>query len=1405
MVLMTALLLSLSSATFSQEAASRDIEAVQIDSPSGESAYFQSVRPMPAQPDPSWTIRTGVKKGVLDRTLDAEVFAGPDAAVLKSGFFEPWQALLAEFKEPSVLVEPGQIAGLEKHKPYLIVPSGALHNAAGSEFFKAGLAEYVHAGGVIICFTQQNAADYTALPVPAGERIEAKGWQQDGGPLFRASAIQGQHPMLAGTRKTLPDIETSGYLIAFPKGSQVLMSRPDGFPTLILYPYGSGQVIIAAMFSDFSYGYGHLEQDEKNLVHDILTWAKYPAQTVPAWPGGKLSMTLSVRGPDQGEAASARLMVIGPEGDKPVTEEIVPALVKANAIKPIQYQYTVLASTQPGLYHVEYLLLNAAGQPLGIRTECEGTRFSIGQPQAAAPLPRLKQPLSGFPAQFRLQPQVDRSGSTVRLRLAIIPGSPSTIGLKQTYFVRTSGQEKSFTLGPDTTTLSFDIPEQDAGKTISFALYHSSGRSLARGTVPSAGPVANKIAPDKQTYLPGQNVVLTLSNLGNGELILTVPGRVEKQLVTGKATIEFRLPDDLPAGTYPLRWTFTPLEGAKDQGEVFINIAGYRVHIEEAVLSSKTEGTVSSTTARLRILAPRKLTAQVKLFLRSPDNKVTPVAENTITLQEGAQDVPCTFTGKPETAGMGELLYSLSVRLPDGPGLGKKPLTMARGRILFDSGESALIGVAPAKQVYYEPTEPVELSAYVFGKGRAKVELFLDSKRIQKEKLDLTGLSTLTVIVPTLAPGVHAVKAVVAGEKLESVATCSFIYGARLPDLVISIKTSEPTRTIMNVGVGIKNQGKSPSVPGKAALYSGDPEKGGTLLAYIDVPALDPDKLHVAIIDWPLFKQAGARTLTALVDPDNRIVESNKSNNRISAEVKVPEFLLSLTPRQNSFSIGDKIEFALSLANLTTTTHKDLGLSIELLNGLGKSVSVETVPLSEIAAGAEKKIDRAISFGSLPVGAYRLKVQLSRKGPLAETSTVVNILPTLLLSGELTNTQPTASLCVPLNIQYSVKNIGNIPVSTGSLKIEIKAGNTDQPVFARQIPFTTDPSSIRIENVNFPQGAYTITLKASAMNKDQNITRDFTLAAQALTVSAPIVVKKGSATIPRVLVWLGRSGIAVQEALAETIVKQAFDDEGVYYTIVNKASDFISRSMSGSYNTAVLFETDELLDQTDWLQDRVARGQGLVIIGSDDRMRATAETFGFTFDEVPASPGAMLQFTKDSGMGLSGTMPVSGQLLSPRKRSAKTAALFAKNDKPALLIDKAGNGQVMVMPYSFTRSALDTGTTSLYSLLLRAAVRRTLSESKESPAIFSLEFAVSAAAGAVKAQVVETLPAGSRVIWTNAEGTVAKNTIRYDLIADREPQRLLSIYQPPAGTSAPAVAEVFYECGGKLMSQGKVE
>jgi len=1375
------------------------------DSPAGELVIMRGPRPRKLRPLTPWLERTGTRKGVTDHVLDQEVFAAPDAAVLKGGFFEPWPDLLMELQEPSVLVEAGAVAGLEKSKRYLIIPTGALSGSSASEFFKAGLAEFAAGGGVIVCFAQQNGADFTSLPVHSGAKLEAAGWAQDSGPLFRASSVQGRHPLLSSLRKTLPNVETNGYLISYPPEATVLLARPDGFPTLIVYPYGSGWVVLSTLFSDISYELGRLDPVEKGLVRDMLLWAKAPGRIVQASAGEQLNFNLGIPGPEQGEATRIRLMLVGPDYDAPISEQVLPFVVKAGQSGTLSFSPKVPIDAQPGIHHIEYVLLDSAGRSLSARAESDAGFFSVGQPVVLAPLLRQKQPLTPFPAQFRVQASLDRSGDKLKMNFELIQESKTVPLAGQDFYLRAAGQEKFFRLTDNKTSLSLDVSGKDPGNMIAYTLYHSSGRSLVRGVLPVANPAARGVFVENPYALPGQQASFRINGLGSGELTLNAPGLSYTRMVSENGTIPVPLPAGLPTGTYTLQWEHRTVEGELKRGELPFNILGNSVQFQGASLEKKLERGVYNATALIRVKTSQKISSRMKLWLRPPGRPAVLVADNEVKLSSGVQDLPFKFTFKPEQGGMWELFYSSSVSMLNSLESAPQFRTIASGRKLFDVGEAAMLGLATGKPVYYEPTGPVELSASVFGLGKARLEIYLDGKRIRKEKLELAGAAPYTTTLTDVKPGSHSLRAVVTGEKIESVRELPFIYGARLPDLTISLEAGGLAGIVLPVGIGITNRGKLDIPKSRAALYEGDPAKDGTLIAAVDVPPIKAGEINVSLVEWPLYKKAGKRTLVAVADIDGVVTESNKNNNTASLELTIPELLLISRPSKDVFTSEESMPLSITMANLTVGDYKDLNLSVRLIDVSGKVFFTDTVPVPEFARESEKKFDRTIRVPALPLGAYQVSTRISRaEKSLADFSYPLGILPTLQLKGSLDGTPATAALCRPFTVQYTVNNTGNIPPSSGSLNLEIKAAGAVQPLFTRQLALTMDTKTITLDKLEIPRGQYVLSLKASAANPQYKITTEFPLAEQPLSVSGPVEFRRSAGSFPRVLVWAGQADTAVEQAVSENILKQAFEQENIYYKIVDKADAFINQAVSGAFNTYVLFETNELLDKTEWLKDRIARGEGLLIIGSGEITRAAMEAFGYRFGEERSETGALISLSGDSGLGLSGTVPVSGRILSPLIEGTKTAAEMTDTKQPAALIDRKGKGPVALMTFSFIRSARDAGTTALYSLLLRSAVRSATPESEAPGGEASTgELVVSSSTGPVKARIKETLPEGSRVVWTNA-GVVNANTITYELTADREPQKFLYLYQAAGKPGSPPSADVFYDCDGKSVNQGKL-
>ena len=306
--------------------------------------------------------------------------------------------------------------------------------------------------------------------------------------------------------------------------------------------------------------------------------------------------------------------------------------------------------------------------------------------------------------------------------------------------------------------------------------------------------------------------------------------------------------------------------------------------------------------------------------------------------------------------------------------------------------------------------------------------------------------------------------------------------------------------------------------------------------------------------------------------------------------------------------------------------------------------------------------------------------------------------------------------------------------------------------------------------------------------------------------AVPVDVKKGTGIPYRVLLWTGKSDSVLERALTELIEKQAFEEDGFYYRTFASAADFADQAASGLFNIFVIFEADERPVNLDALRDRVYRGASIIIIGPEGQSRFIAGSFGFRFQEgSPRDGGSSLVFSGETGLGLGGSVPVSGSFLLPQKPGSSPAAVYDDIGKPAVLVGSAGSGRAIVMPFSVIRSAREAGITSVYSLLLRAAVRSAAQEGPDQGRVHGEEFTITSSTDHIRTQLLITLPQGARMLGVSPGGTLTDNTILFELTAEQFPQKLQYLYELPGGGSSRPVAELFYESNGKLVSGGKIE
>lgn len=411
-----------------------------------------------------------------------------------------------------------------------------------------------------------------------------------------------------------------------------------------------------------------------------------------------------------------------------------------------------------------------------------------------------------------------------------------------------------------------------------------------------------------------------------------------------------------------------------------------------------------------------------------------------------------------------------------------------------------------------------------------------------------------------------------------------------------------------------------------------------------------------------------------------------------------------------------------------------------------------------------------------------------------------------LLLGTLEGTPSGALSCRPLEVRYAVRFAGPGAPASGDLRVEITSTQGRHMVFRRELPSHSASGTELIERVEFPSGDYLIALRASVTDDDADgPRREVLLAEQPLTVTGPVQLIRSSATFPRVLLWSGTEDASrIDRVFAETIVREAFELEDLYLHVVSSAEDFANQAATGIYNVYLLLNVGGLLDPVSVIRSGLASDTAVIIAGSDERSVAIAEAFGFRFGRPRSGSNLGVTFPEGSGARIAGTLPVSGRILPPTKPGAKIVAELSDDRQPAVLLDTAEGGAMMVIPFSLTRSALNAGTSSMYALLLRSAVQAVAPDRGEAGDIGTMQLRYWAPTGPVKARIVETLPVNASMIWASETGPSRYSSETFDITAMPEPRTILYLYRL-RGLDRPTSSEVFCECGGNLIRQGTAE
>jgi len=310
-----------------------------------------------------------------------------DIAILENGFYEQSIALMNKNKESVHAISTDFDPSIVQDHPVMLVPTAGLAGFEQSEILKAKLEEYVRLGGTLVVFAQQLGHHWNILPVPVGpvtaepETVSGYGYQQDQNCQQSSVFIETNHAILSNFASATIDVGVDGYFSSYPDNSTILLRRTaNGQPAMILYPYGNGYVFTTTLYTDFAFSHSQANKSEIDLVANIISWAKKPAELPQIRPGETVPLNIPVANVMDSDAASTKLKIYSAARSTLLAEQNITGHVPASESTVIATQVSIPGNGSLGIYHVDYVLLDTQSAIVQPQTEVDSGRFVVSKP-----------------------------------------------------------------------------------------------------------------------------------------------------------------------------------------------------------------------------------------------------------------------------------------------------------------------------------------------------------------------------------------------------------------------------------------------------------------------------------------------------------------------------------------------------------------------------------------------------------------------------------------------------------------------------------------------------------------------------------------------------------------------------------------------------------------------------------------------------------------------------------------------------------------------------------------------------------------------------------------------------------------------------------------------------------------
>ncbi len=115
----------------------------------------------------------------------------------------------------------------------------------------------------------------------------------------------------------------------------------------------------------------------------MISWAKKTAELPQIGPGETISLNIPVTNSMDSDASSVKLQIYSPARSTLLADQVIAGNVPASGSTGIATQFAIPGNGSLGIYHIDYMLLDAQGAIVQPQTETDSGRFVVSKASIA--------------------------------------------------------------------------------------------------------------------------------------------------------------------------------------------------------------------------------------------------------------------------------------------------------------------------------------------------------------------------------------------------------------------------------------------------------------------------------------------------------------------------------------------------------------------------------------------------------------------------------------------------------------------------------------------------------------------------------------------------------------------------------------------------------------------------------------------------------------------------------------------------------------------------------------------------------------------------------------------------------------------------------------------------------------